>query len=307
MRLERGDTRLEPWQRIRSLAEHVGDWERVVRVVAMPATVGADDHAAEARGPNDEARSVAEAHGLTEQIGWADYRRSELDLTAGAWDDALAYGVRAVTLAEANGYRRLGVRAFFVVTVIAAQRGDLALGERCRDYFDALEGPMPDSPYARVMRAGLDLYLSDLGLREPFVPEVDARVASFSGQPMGLASFCAATERIVQAWLDHDLDGAGRIMPVIAGSAALPGSTELSRATADLLLARLLAATGRPVAEVAAAARSSLQRARSVAAPWWVAKAIRTLEAAGSADPQLVAEADALERDLGIVRLAGPV
>jgi hypothetical protein len=271
----------------------------------MPASVLADDHAADARAPGEVARAAAEAHGLREQVGWADYRRSEVELVAGAWDDALAYGLRAVDLAEANAYRRLGVRTYFVLIVIAAMRGDIALGERCRRFNDALEGPKPDSPYARVMLAGQDLLLADLGLREPFVPEVEPRVVAYKDTPMGMASFLVATERIVQAWLEHDLNGAQRIMPVIAEAAAMQGSTGLAGATGEVLQARFLAAVGADPGEVEASARSALARSRAANAPWWAAKSIRALEAVGRAEPALQVEAAAIEAALGIEPLRG--
>jgi hypothetical protein len=221
-------------------------------------------------------------------------------VSTGAWDDALVYGLRAVELAEANAYRRLGVRTYFVLIVIAAMRGDAGLGERCRRFNDALEGPKPDSPYARVMLAGQDLLLSDLGLRDPFVPVVEPRLVAYKDTPMGLASFLVATERIVQAWLEHDLDGARRIMPVIVEAAAMQGSTGLAGATGELLQTRFLAAVGADPVEVEASARSALARSRAVNAPWWVAKSIRALEPVRRAEPALVSEAAGIEAALGI-------
>jgi hypothetical protein len=278
----------------------LGDWATHVRALATPAIVLADDHSAEAGPLNDLAATAAEAHGLREQVGWADYRRGEFGLVSGRWDEAVSAALRAVDLAEANAYVRLGVRSYFVLVAIAAQRGDVALGERCRRFNDALPGPKPDSPYARVMLAAQDLFLADLGLREPLVPDAEARIPAYGPTPMGLGSFLTATLRIADAWLDHDLEAANRIVPAILESGAQQSATELARATADLVRAKWLHADGESNATVEVAARSALERSRKVAAPWWIARSIDSLASIGRAEAALIEEARAIRRELGI-------
>jgi hypothetical protein len=69
----------------------------------------------------------------------------------------------------------------------------------------------------------------------------------------------------------------------------------LAFASQALLRSRLLLAEGDP-AGAAAEAESALE----TRSPWWRARALRALEAAGAASDEMVAEAAALERSLGI-------
>jgi hypothetical protein len=118
---------------------------------------------------------------------------------------------------------------------------------------------------------------------------------------MGLGSFLTATLRIADAWLDHDLEAANRIVPAILESGTHAASTELAHATADLVRAKWLRADGRSNATAEEAARSALERSRRVAAPWWIARSIDALESVGRADEALVEERRAIRRELGIV------
>jgi hypothetical protein len=50
----------------------------------------------------------------------------------------------------------------------------------------------------------------------------------------------------------------------------------------------------------ATASAAEARRALDTDAPWWRSRALRALAAAGAASPEELAEADALERSLGI-------
>lgn len=69
----------------------------------------------------------------------------------------------------------------------------------------------------------------------------------------------------------------------------------LALASQSLLRSELFLAEGD-----SAAAAAEAQRALETRAPWWRARALRALEAAGAATPEAVAEVAALERSLGI-------
>ena len=71
--------------------------------------------------------------------------------------------------------------------------------------------------------------------------------------------------------------------------------SQLARASQALLRSRLLLAEGN-----AAEAAVEAERALQTQAPWWRSRGLRALEAAGAATPEAIAEAEALERSLGI-------
>jgi hypothetical protein len=62
---------------------------------------------------------------------------------------------------------------------------------------------------------------------------------------------------------------------------------------------RVAAARGDKAAAISWA-NEALARFRVSDAPWWKAKAIRLVERAGGADPELVAEVEQIERSLGV-------
>src|SRR5688500_7657563 len=72
--------------------------------------------------------------------------------------------------------------------------------------------PESPSPYALTMRAARQLELVNQGRREPFVPDVEERLASFE---LGYSSpsWLAGLETVFECWLEAgELEGAGRAL-----------------------------------------------------------------------------------------------
>jgi hypothetical protein len=126
----------------------VNDVSRVISSTTNAGMSLLDEHAADVFARADEARDIAIAHGRREDGGWADYLASEAAFLLGDWDLALEVGGRAIDLGIANAYRRLTVRTWHVLVPIALVRGDRQLLQRSADWYDALTGAFPDSPYA---------------------------------------------------------------------------------------------------------------------------------------------------------------
>jgi hypothetical protein len=148
------------------------------------------------------------------------------------------------------------------------------------------------------VRPAQDLELAAAGLVAPFVPDVEPRIASFADEPGG-PSWSAALDRVFRSWIEvADIDGAARALSTM--TAALPGftrPTSFGLGTYELLRARLaLARRDNVLAKEAGWAGLELFRVSS--APWWIAKAIRLLERAGSADHELVTEVEQIEARL---------
>jgi len=128
-----------------------------------------------------------------------------------------------------------------------------------------------------------------------FVPELEPRLPSFSlgyGEP----SWMAALEAVVDTWLE-----AGALIEARAALDQLQAATEgkrvsqLALASHAIMWSRLLLAEGD-----AAGAAAAAERALDTRAPWWRSQALRALGAAGAATPEAIAEAETLERSLGI-------
>jgi hypothetical protein len=142
------------------------------------------------------------------------------------------------------------------------------------------------------MQSARQLELVARGLRDPFVPDVDERLASFAMR-YSSPSWLAGLEAVFECWLGAGkLEGAGRALEHMEDAAAEPGIATLGRATCALFTAKLLAAHGEDPTEEAARALAGFRESR---APWWIAKALRL---AGT--PEALAEAAEVERSLGI-------
>ncbi|MGZ4332933.1 MAG: adenylate/guanylate cyclase domain-containing protein [Gaiellaceae bacterium] len=282
------------WAEIESLARSHERWELVVGALRMQATVLVDDEPERALSEVEHAGELAEARGLVDQIAWVDYDRTEAHLAAGSWDDAIAVGLRAVEAAEALNLFRIAVRTWFALRPIARARGRTDLIERAFPVFEGTRG-VSDSSYARVIVAAMDLAFAEAGLLPPFVPELEPRLASFDlgyGDP----SWIAALEAVIGSWLD-----AGALTDTRTALDRLRASMEgrrvsqLALASQALMRSQLLLAEGD-----APAAAAEAERALATRAPWWRSRALRALAAAGTATAEVFAEADALERSLGI-------
>jgi hypothetical protein len=228
-----------------------------------------------------ETAELARAHGYVEQAGWCDSSRCEVLFVLGRWDEALAVGTGVVDVAERNAYQRLAFRTYVVLLAIGAVRRDPSIANRYRSWTRLWTDHLPaaPSPYAKVMTAAVDAWMSSADGRDPDAPPeatVDAII------PMINPHFVAAVETLARAWLDRGRrDLAEAAGDRVAGFLAEDDATPLMRASSALIDAWL----GR--VEPAAA----VEAARAAGAPWWVARALR---AAGSA------EAEQLERSLRI-------
>jgi len=290
------------WEAVEEAAIRVSDWATALQAIENIAGTFIDDEAAKAFAPLLRGRDVAMAHGYTEDIGWTHYLESEAAFVSGDWQRALAAGLNAIDLGEANAYLRLTVRTLHVLIPIATVRGDRQIIERAARWYGKLDlSVFPDSPYARIVRAAQDLDIAAAGLGPAYVPEVEPRLASFRDEPGG-PSFAAAIDRVLRAWLDaEDVDGAARaVAEMEAGVAGWNEPSALAVGTYDLMRGRVAHATGDDAA-AAASGNEALARFRVSNAPWWIAKAIRLLERAGGADASLVEEAEGIENALGAV------
>jgi class 3 adenylate cyclase/tetratricopeptide (TPR) repeat protein len=303
-REEDGENMANDWATVGEFAARLGRWSSAVTATIMAAARSVDDHASEVFGPIEQARELARAHGLVEDASWTDYLEAEAAFVSGDWDRAVRAGIRAMELAEQNAYRRLNVRTIHVMVPIAVICGDRATLIRAANFYGSLVGrfEFPDSPYSRVIRSAQDLELAAVGLIPLFTLDAESRIVSFQEEPGG-GSWSAALDRVFRHWIESgDIDGAGRALAAM--SEALPRYKSLSslgRGTFDLMSGRLAAARADSAAATIAG-QAALAHFRRSNAPWWIAKAIRLVERAGSADYQLLTEAFEIERRLGAVQ-----
>jgi predicted ATPase/class 3 adenylate cyclase len=293
----RDDSTPEEWASLAELALTTERFEVATRALRVQADALVDDRASAALVVVDEADRLAEARGLTESRAWCDYTRAEALFVLGAWDDAVAAGLRAVALGEQHGYHRAAVRTWHTILPIAAARGDMPLLARAHAWYAARAGELArvDSLYGRVMSSANHLRLSQAGLEPHFVPDPGSRLAAFE-LPYSGPSWMAALETVVEAWLvAGELEAVrGALARLRSVQSRLGG--RLGTGMVDLLTARLDETGGTALPEEAA--RRALASFRQVAAPWWAARAIRVLERTGLAEDDLVAELAAVERRL---------
>jgi hypothetical protein len=251
----------------------------------------------------DEGAALAEAHGLTEEEAWVLYARVEAGLVSGRWDDAIDAGLQALDLADRFAYHRVQVRTWSALSPIAAATGRVDLLERTRRWFDAHDAIFPRSPFGNVMRAGINHRLADAGLIG--IVRVDAAdVLPAWEESQGLPSWHASVESMVDGWLaTGDLDAVRSALDRIVAWRDHPTTEVLGRGVEDLLRARLLQAEGDTAGAVAAGRRAAGEF-RTCHAPWWTAKAIRAVEAAGGTQDGEVEEAGRIEEDLGLSGMA---
>ncbi len=294
---ERDELQSQRWAEIESLAQACGRWEEAAGAIRNRALSSVDDDPELTLLGLEPAAALAEARGLVEDLAWTDYARTEAHLVAGSWDDALAAGLRAIEAAEERSLYRVAVRSWFALRPIVLARGRTDLIERALGLFEEVRGTS-DSPYARVIVTAMDLAFAQVGLVPAFVPELEPRLASFDLGYDG-PSWIAAVEAVVDSWLDAgELADARTALDRVRASTEGRSMSRLAVASQALLGSRLLLAEGDPVAATAEA-----QRALETRSPWWQARALRALAAAGPVPDEVLAEATELERSLGI----GPV
>jgi class 3 adenylate cyclase/tetratricopeptide (TPR) repeat protein len=283
------------------LASGLGSWQRVARAMRLNAGMLAEDRSAESTPWLDQAAEIAEAHGLREELAWVDYGRAEVGFVAGNWDGAWTSGLRAIEVAERNAYHRVAVRTWFVIVAMALARGRGDVLEHADRWFREHESIFPPSPFAKLMHRAIDVRLTAAGLRNAAVPAFDDVVTVWD-ETQGLGSVWDAADVLAAAWLER-----GEVANVRAWLEAMsrfhrhPLTSNLGRATHELIQARLELHEGEQMGSVESA-RRALAAFRRSHARWWVRKALNLLQSAGAATADEVEEAAAIGRSLGIVR-----
>ena len=297
-RAEAGDGDID-WEELEHAARRVGRWPAVVRAMRARAGKDLDDAPLAVPAAVAAAAELCEARGLTEEGAWCDYALAEAGLCSGRWDEALDAGLRAIALGEAHGFVRVVLRCWFALLPIAAARGRADLGGQARLRFPPRPADQPMSSYARMMVPAVEAALAELGHARSPVPDPELTLPSFE-LGHGGPSWLAAVEAVVGTWLAAgELATAGEALERMRRSLDAVPSSRFAAGVEALLRARLLRARGEEAAAEAGQAVSLL-----AAQPWWRAKAIRVLEAAAGADAELLAEAERLERALGIAAYA---
>ncbi len=287
------------WDARDTLARELGDWRAILDSLQTRAGMATDDDPATALRLLDEAATIAQAHGSNESLAWIEYIRAETLCVTGDLDGAVAACERTLALAERYAYRRAAVRTYHLLLPLAMLRGDREPAARLAAFYASVAAAFPDSPYARVMRAAMDLWIADAGLAPRSVPDVEPRLASFDTPHAG-ASWLLAVERLVDAWLE-----AGRFTDVAAVIARLtefrdhPDTSGVARVTMDLIAARSALAQSR-LDEAEHLARVALAGARAAQAPLWMAKNLAVLVAGGRATDGERGESAVLEARLGV-------
>jgi hypothetical protein len=206
--------------------------------------------------------------------------------------------MRALELAEERGFSRVCYRVWFALLPLAEARGRDDLLRRAHPFFAASRASAPASLIGRAMIAAVWIRCVRVGIEPPFLPDVEETMPSFD-LAHGGGSWLAAVETIVSAWLGAGMDDAvERALDRMRAKIDASPPDRLASAVEALLRGRLALERKDP-GEAAAQARRSLELL-GAGAPWWRAKAIRLLEAAGDADAELLGVAGELEAQLGI-------
>jgi class 3 adenylate cyclase/tetratricopeptide (TPR) repeat protein len=291
-----GDYRLV----IANTAADLGDWQQVTRALRARAMLLVEDRDGAAVALQ-EAADVAEAHASTEDLAWADYVRTELELFGGNWTAAAEAGVRALDMADANAYHRVQVRTWFALSPIALATGRRDLLERAAVWFERHEAIFPHSPFGNVMHAAVDHRLRAAGLIPTFALDPEDVLPAWE-ETQGLPSWTAAVETIVEGWLQEgSTQAVRRVLERVAAWHDHPMTEALGRGSEALLRAWLLMAEGDKSGSATEAA-DALRELRRCRSPWWIVKALRALDEAGAASAEDMVEAAALEGSLNLVR-----
>ena len=251
------------------------------------------------------ARELAVTRGLVERLGWIEHAEAEAALGAGDWTLAIEAGIRAVELGDRHGYDRIAVRSWAALLPAAWWRGQAAVLQRARVWFQARSGHLPDSPYGRVLYAGTTRWLGPGGERGPVAPPFDRIQPAFTQWlPNGSYEWMAAGDAVLDAWFDANrLDWIGQaldeIMAVAADDEAPAARLDAAQHRARHALRRADRASRSPALD---AVRSGLRELRALGLPLWIARGLRILEEAGGATAAESAERASIELALGVVR-----
>lgn len=282
------------WRRIAQIAQELGRLDAAAQALRVLAALTLPDRIDEGMERIAEHATFALAHDLTEDRAWSDYWRGEMLFQRGEWDAAWDGATRAIELGIDNAYHRVTVRSWHVVTLIAGARGDTETLRRARAWYDERRDDFPDSPYARLSRTQIDLLVARADGAEGPPADLGHLSASFREEEV-LPSWFGALDLVISTWVGRgEREEARRAASAFLASAR-PGRPAFGRAVGTLLGGRV----SRNVDEV----REALEGFRVARAPWWIAKALRLLGDVDAATDAEHADAEAIERRLG---LAGP-
>jgi class 3 adenylate cyclase/tetratricopeptide (TPR) repeat protein len=274
-------------RRVRELGLARRGWAAAANALRTEAMLLLERDRGAAAAALDEAEALARSRSLLEELAWTEYTRAELGLLYGEWDAAVAAGLRAADLVQRYGYRRAGIRSWYVLIPIASARGDEELLRRGHDLSERFRPhfPVVPAPWARVMSTAADLRFKAAGLSRTarYQPDEDAALPAFHDWAQ-LPSWYEAVDVLLAAWLAEPAVDRVRTALETAERAVerAPERPLIFPAVLEFLRARM----GEGDARRAAGAF------RELGAPAWLARALRLL----GED----AEAETLERQLGI-------
>lgn len=285
---ELGEVEPDAWRQLGERAEALGRWRQAVIGFRIHGQLTADRDPAAGLLLVERSAELARTHGLTEQAGWGDLSRAEIQFVTGEWDAAVDAGNQALAVAERYGYTRLRFRTWMVLLPIAAARQDRELADRWE--LAREESPAAPSPYAVILFAAIPAWAAQARGQVP-APADDDVVDAW--MPFSNPHVLAAVEVIAAGWARHGRTAPLRTMVArAAANASDDPSTPLMRSSASLMTSWLARVEGHHV-EADAAAAEAARLAGSIGATWWQSRALR----AGGLD----SEAAVVEQRLRVV------
>jgi len=259
------------WERLSERAEAAGRWRQAAIGLRVRGLLTADRDLPAALELHRASAQLAEAHGLTEQQGWADLGLAEAWFVLGDWDAALDAGDRALRLAERYAYERLAFRTWVVVLPMLAARGDPTWSERYLTWWAQAEPHFPAnaSPYGRVLREAIVLWLARAG-GEAVQASPDGIGEIGEIPPFMNPHFLAAREILAEAFLAAGNVAAARALAEQADDSP----TELMLASQALIGSWVVAAEADDAAATPLADEAA-DHARAAHAAWWLARSLR--------------------------------
>jgi len=283
------------WMEIERLAHDLRRWPDVAEARRTLAGLCLPDDLEGAIEAVTRLATFAGAYELDEPGAWANYYRSEVEFVRGDWDRALASGLQAIELGESRSYHRVAARTWFVVVPMAAARGDRATLERAVAWYR--HRGFPETPYGLISRTAVDVLIERAGLTTGFRVDLEQLEPSIA-EGGGLPSWLEAVDIVVEEGLARgQVSEARRALEIFGGTLEREPSL-MGEAVRALLEARVsFAESGDPVA-----VRERMSLLHAFGAPWLRLKCLRLLVDEGAADASELAEARALEEELGIRR-----
>ncbi len=296
----------QAWEQVGDLARRIEAWPTVVESLRTRAILFVGERSEAAWALLEQAGEIADARGLNEALAWIDYGRTEAGLVSGEWTAALEAALRGLERAEQNAYHRAAVRTWFAVVPIVFAQARADLMERGFRWWQQRDRSFsaPTSPYARIMRAAMELRFAAAGFLPPFVPEPVPLMESFAAAQEHLPSWIAASETVLLTWLRvGELDAVREALQ--RWSEGRFTASPLAHGAEALVRARLLQAEDADSIAAAEAARHALDLFRVARALWWIVNAIQVLEGIGKSTTELTREARVISRRLRLASAGG--